>query len=70
MPMFEFVCHECRQSFEELLRSASLINEVVCPACGSQLVKKKISAFASRISGEGSFSLGASSAAACSTGSA
>jgi putative FmdB family regulatory protein len=69
MPMFEFVCQDCNQPFEELLRSASQVSEVVCPACGSQLVKKKISTFASKISGAGSFSLAASSAAACSTGS-
>ncbi|MBN2549840.1 MAG: zinc ribbon domain-containing protein [Anaerolineales bacterium] len=69
MPLFEFVCADCNQPFEELLRSSSLIGEVTCPACGSRQIKKKVSTFASKISGGGSFSLGASTAASCSTGS-
>lgn len=68
MPLFEFVCSDCSQSFEELVRSASAIDGVICPKCGSSQVSKKISTFASRVSGGGSFSLGASSAASCSTG--
>lgn len=68
MPLFEFVCADCRRPFEELVRSASAVNEVTCPNCGSSQVSKKISTFASRSSGGGSFSLGASSAASCSTG--
>jgi len=66
MPLFEFVCSDCHRPFEELVRSASAISEVTCPKCGSSQVNKKISTFASRVSG-GSFSLGASSAASCST---
>ncbi len=70
MPIFEFACSECGQSFEELVFSASKIDEVVCPACGSGQVKKKMSTFASKVMGGGSsFSLGASSAPSCSTGS-
>lgn len=69
MPLFEFVCSGCGNQFEELVRSASVIDEVVCPACRSGEVKKKVSTFASKVSGGGSsFSLGSSSAA-CSTGS-
>ena len=66
MPLFEFVCSDCHRPFEELVRSTSAISEVTCPKCGSSQVNKKISTFASRVSG-GSFSLGASSAASCST---
>lgn len=68
MPIFEFVCTDCGEPFEELLRSASAIHEVNCPACGSPQIKKKISSFASKISGGNSFSLGAA-ASSCSTGS-
>ena len=68
MPLFEFVCGDCSRPFEELVRSASAVQDVTCPACGSPQVNKKISTFASRASG-GAFSLGASSAASCSTGS-
>ena len=69
MPLFEFVCTTCDQDFEELVRSAGAVGEVTCPKCGGAHVKKKISTFASKISGGASFSLGASSAASCSTGS-
>lgn len=69
MPLFEFVCTDCNQPFEELLRSSSAIAEVTCPTCGSPQVKKKLSTFASKISGGGGFSLSSSAAASsCSTG--
>ena len=68
MPLFEFVCTDCEQPFEELVRSASATDEVTCPICGSPEVKRKISTFASRISGGGSFSFNANSSASCSTG--
>lgn len=71
MPLFEFVCSECSQPFEELVRSTSSLSEVSCPACGSQDISKKISTFASRATGGGaySFNTGASSAS-CNAGSA
>jgi putative FmdB family regulatory protein len=70
MPIYEFVCTECNKSFEDLVFSLSKIDEVVCPACGGSQVKKKMSTFASKpASGGGAFSLGASSAPSCSTGS-
>jgi putative FmdB family regulatory protein len=68
MPMFEFVCNSCNRPFEELLRSASLVDQVTCPTCGSRQVRKKISTFASKMSGGASFSLGGSQSS-CSTGS-
>ncbi len=67
MPLFEFVCTDCKRPFEELVRSAGVVDGVECPACGSQKISKKISTFASKVSGAGSLSFGASSAASCST---
>ena len=67
MPLFEFVCTDCNKPFEELVRSASVVDGVKCPACGSQEISKKISTFASKGSGASSLSFGASSAASCST---
>ena len=70
MPIFEFVCTECNESFEDLVFSLSKIDEVVCPVCGGSQVKKKMSTFASKpAAGVSSFSLGASSAPSCGTGS-
>ena len=67
MPIFEFVCAECGKPFEELVLSTSKIGEVTCPACHSQNITKKISTFASRMSGGSSFSF--SNSSSCSTGS-
>lgn len=69
MPIFEFVCNNCKEPFEELVFNASAVGGVVCPSCGSKEVAKQISTFASRVAGGSSFSLGSGSAAACSTGS-
>ncbi len=68
MPIFEFVCDNCGEAFEELLRSSSVIGEVICPSCHSEQVKKKISTFASKTTGASS-GANSFSTAACSTGS-
>ena len=69
MPIFEFVCKDCEQNFEDLVFGSSTA-DVVCPACGSDQVRKKMSTFASKAGGDGaSLSLGSGSAASCSTGS-
>ncbi len=65
MPIFEFSCSDCGQAFEDLLRNTDAVSQVTCPRCGSLQVRKKISSFASRITG-GTSSLSASSAPACS----
>ncbi len=67
MPIFEFVCEECGQFFEELVRSVNAIDEVICPGCQSQRVQKKLSTFASKVAGSSSFSPSAS-APSCSPG--
>lgn len=51
MPLYEFDCLSCGQSFEKLVRSAAAINEVVCPTCGQAHVQKKLSTFATNIKG-------------------
>jgi len=49
MPIFEFVCQECGTPFEELVRSATAVDEVACPFCESDQVAKQISTFASKV---------------------
>jgi putative FmdB family regulatory protein len=68
MPIFEFICADCGEPFEELVRSANAADEVTCPNCHSEQVRKQISTFASRVAGKGSSSF-TPSAASCSTGS-
>ena len=70
MPIFEFVCTECDEFFEDLVLSRSKIVDVVYPSCGGGKVKKKMSAFASKpVEGTSPFSLGRGSAPSSSTGS-
>lgn len=69
MPMFEFVCNDCESPFEDLVFGTD-ISGVLCPVCGSNQVKKKMSTFASKFEGSTpSLSTAASSAASCGSGS-
>lgn len=67
MPIFEFMCTDCNEPFEELVRSANAIEGVDCPSCGSTHVKKMISTFASKVAGSGTSSY-TSSADSCAPG--
>ncbi len=67
MPIYEFICEECGEMFEELVRSASDTQGVICPACQGEQVKKRISIIGSMFSAG---KTGASwSAPSCNTGS-
>jgi putative FmdB family regulatory protein len=69
MPIYEFVCADCGHPFEQLVISSSKTAEVACPTWTSQNVTKKLSTFASKLTGGSSFSFGSSSSSSCSTGS-
>jgi putative FmdB family regulatory protein len=45
MPIYEYLCADCSDTFEELV-SASGADNVHCPACGSGTVTKLLSSFA------------------------
>ncbi len=45
MPLFEYVCIDCGEKFEELVMSSSA--SVNCPKCGSKNTTKQFSTFAS-----------------------
>lgn len=47
MPMYEYVCSECGQSFDKMMRFSELDQQPACPTCGSQNTRKQISLFAS-----------------------
>ena len=53
MPIYEFHCTKCDSEFEELVRSSKpeALAEVACPECGSHKIAKKVSTFASSVSG-------------------
>ncbi|MFO1011881.1 MAG: zinc ribbon domain-containing protein [Planctomycetota bacterium] len=43
MPVYEFVCKDCGEPFEELVFGGE---KVVCPACRGAQVEKRFSTFA------------------------
>lgn len=45
MPIYEYVCKKCKESFSVLQRIGKTEKDTVCPGCGSSDVKKKISVF-------------------------
>lgn len=69
MPIYEFICEECGEEFEELMRSSEAFQNVVCPSCLGQQVIKKISAFAAPAAGGKATSYWGSSPSSCNTGS-
>ncbi|HLV81768.1 MAG TPA: zinc ribbon domain-containing protein [Chthonomonadaceae bacterium] len=42
MPIYEFLCKECRREFKTL-RAADKIAEVTCPVCGTPKVARLLS---------------------------
>jgi putative FmdB family regulatory protein len=63
MPLYEYQCEECGESFELLVRSSDQQDEVTCPKCGGKKVRKAISLF-----GVGASGRKAASGPSCSTG--
>jgi len=52
MPIYEFDCTACGHDFERL-QKLSDADPVVCPACGKETVKRKLSAPSFRLAGSG-----------------
>ena len=66
MPLYEYVCLECGQPFEKMLRFSEMNQQPSCPSCSGTNTKKQISLFASSASSTSSITAGGS--AACGTG--
>ena len=60
MPIYEYRCKECDESFEVFVRSSSQKIDLTRPNCGSQKVKKSVTLF-----GVGGTVGGNTSAASC-----
>jgi putative FmdB family regulatory protein len=43
MPLFEYVCRDCRHEFETLVTAG---RQPVCPVCDSRTLEKQLSVFA------------------------
>lgn len=66
MPLYEYHCSECDQTFEKMVRFSDVDLAPECPHCHSRETHKQISTFAARVVGA---SIGtSSSASSCSSG--
>lgn len=63
MPIYEYVCGDCRSKFERYVRAWG--EPVACPACGSAGVEKQLSRFAMAAGGSGQAGAEAPSGGAC-----
>ncbi len=46
MPVYEFVCNKCKQTFEVVMTMAEAgLKKVVCPICTCEDVQKQFSPF-------------------------
>jgi putative FmdB family regulatory protein len=52
MPIYEFECSACKDTFERL-QKLSDADPSVCPACGASQVKRRLTAPAFRLAGSG-----------------
>jgi len=59
MPLYEYRCVVCGQTFELLRRADDADREAICPRCGSERSERQLSVFRSS---------GGSAARGCSTG--
>jgi putative FmdB family regulatory protein len=49
MPIFEYLCDDCGNKFEKLVRNGE--NGVHCPSCGQDHLKQQFSTFAAHANG-------------------
>lgn len=64
MPIYEYICEECGQDFEKVVRFSEADLSPICPACGSQETHKQISRVSTALGGFG----GDYSSSSCSGG--
>lgn len=69
MPIYEYKCSNCNTKFEILHRSITKVEDVSCPKCNSNEVKKMLSTFSASFNG-GGFENGyaSSQSSSCDTG--
>jgi putative FmdB family regulatory protein len=53
MPIFEYKCRKCGETFESFTQRATATKSPVCPACGSKDAERLFSVFAGRSEGSG-----------------
>ncbi len=61
MPLYEYQCKSCGETFEKMMRWSESGHNPVCPNCQSEDTRKKVSSFASM----GASSSGSLSSSSC-----
>jgi putative FmdB family regulatory protein len=46
MPLYEYICRDCGQPFEKMIRLSDSAPVIACPECGSTDTRKQLSTFA------------------------
>ncbi len=69
MPLYEYVCLECKKQFEVLRPISEADSAFACPACGREQIKRKLAVFYARSGGHSLAGSSASSCGSCSAGS-
>ena len=46
MPIYEYLCADCSDAFEELVSASTTAESVRCPECGGTTVTRLLSSFA------------------------
>ena len=52
MPLYEYICKTCSESFCLLQKVGSSVKDCSCPKCGSKDIVKKVSAFSCGCEGD------------------
>ncbi len=68
MPIYEYQCKACEETFETLVRSATTSETIVCPSCNSEDVVKILSAGNLRTSSAAPFSAPPLGGSGCGSG--
>ena len=53
MPLYDYVCYTCGNSFEKLRRMSDDDRDVRCPECGSENIERMLSTFSTGGCGPG-----------------
>jgi len=53
MPVYEYKCKKCKETFTLLQRIGTTEKDTICPHCGSSKIKKILSPFSCSVSGDG-----------------
>ena len=51
MPIFEYLCADCGNKFEKLVRRSEEVDSLACPSCGQKHLQQELSTFAPHANG-------------------